>query len=182
MSSTDKFQWVQLTSFNEFNWQVSVKVQLLLGHPPKGPTLPRQQRSGVKTVRYTAGYPSWVLGEFANCLWSIWCLQAHKNPPHHLALESWLMKGVARDGCRNCWHPAFKIIFHPGSWGVTCEDKSKDIQGKIYCYHTTHRVMDSHFNWFHSGEKCWHIRFKKQNLTDLTSQKVPSSTFTTLWL
>ena len=59
-------------------------------------------------------------------------------------------------------YPSFKIVCHSGGWGVTCEDKSKDIQGKVYCFHITHRAMDSHFNWFHSGEKCWHIRFKMQ--------------------
>ena len=73
MSSTDKFQWVQLTSFNESS--------TVIGVPSKGANIVERdchlttssryvhQRSGVKTVCYTAGCPSWVLGEFANYLW-----------------------------------------------------------------------------------------------------------------
>jgi len=55
-------------------------------------------------------------------------------PPHDLALEIRLVAGAT---CTCNWRghvldPNFKIVCHPGRWHVSCEDKSKDIQGKIY--------------------------------------------------
>ena len=193
-----QFQWVQLTKlkfsmsskltqtdkfFNDkFSRALQVSSLAVVGGPPKWSSVveanrhPRTRSSDIHKgscealVCNAARRPLGVFREFSGYSWRILWLQANKHPPHHLPLERNLTGG-AWYCCYYVSDPSFKVAGHSGGWGVTCEDKSRDIQGKVYCYHTTHRAMDSHFNWFHSGEKCWHIRFKKQNLIDLQAKR-----------
>ena len=140
-----KFQWVQLTSwnfqwvqtdkfFNEFNWvPVSSSkwvFQLLLGHPPKGPTLWKLTAILVLAPVMSIRDPAKLLfvmqldahSEYLENLPVISEAFGACRPTKTLPLKNSLTAG-AWDGRYNVCHPTFEITSHPGSWGVTCEDR-----------------------------------------------------------